>query len=142
MQVPDFTVEHLKELPLRAIVAFAARCARRVEPLALLPQGQPRRENRRAAVEAALCLTKAYGSALLRADTAYWHEHIAGRAAAMYFLGTRPRRRGNSAPFPSASARCGAGPETLEALDATLRGPGGRGKSAARSRPPVSLLRE
>ena len=33
MQVPDFTVEHLKELPLRAIVAFAGRCARRVEYL-------------------------------------------------------------------------------------------------------------
>ena len=41
MQLPDFTVEHLKALPLRAIVAFAARCARRVEPLAQLPEGRP-----------------------------------------------------------------------------------------------------
>ena len=39
MELPDFTVEHLKRLPLRAIVAFAARCARRVEPLAQLPEG-------------------------------------------------------------------------------------------------------
>ena len=41
MELPDFTVEHLKALPLRAIVAFAARCARRVEPLAQLPEGAP-----------------------------------------------------------------------------------------------------
>ena len=33
MELPDFTVEHLKKLPLRAIVAFAAHCARRVEHL-------------------------------------------------------------------------------------------------------------
>ena len=41
MKLAHFTVEHLKALPLRAIVAFAARCARRVEPLAQLPQGNP-----------------------------------------------------------------------------------------------------
>jgi hypothetical protein len=29
MQLPDFTVEYLKKVPLRANVAFAARCARR-----------------------------------------------------------------------------------------------------------------
>jgi hypothetical protein len=54
MILPDFTVEHLKALPLRAIVAFAARCARRIEPLAQLPEGAPQRESRRGAVEAAL----------------------------------------------------------------------------------------
>jgi hypothetical protein len=54
MQVPDFTVEHLKLLPLRAIVAFAARCARRVEPLARRTEGDPDRESRAAAFEAAL----------------------------------------------------------------------------------------
>ena len=31
MKLANFTVEQLKVLPLRAIVAFAARCARRVE---------------------------------------------------------------------------------------------------------------
>ena len=62
MQVPDFTVEHLKKLPLRAIVAFAARCARRVEQLAQLPEGHPQRESRRAAVEAALCVAEAYAT--------------------------------------------------------------------------------
>ena len=62
MQVPEFTVEHLKKLPLRAIVAFAARCARRVEQLAQLPEGHPQRESRRAAVEAALCVAEAYAT--------------------------------------------------------------------------------
>ena len=47
MVLPGFTVEHLKVLPLRAIVAFATRCARRVEPLAQLPEGHPQREGRR-----------------------------------------------------------------------------------------------
>ena len=60
MQLPDFTVEHLKALPLRAIVAFAARCARRVEPLAQLPEGHPQREGRRGAVEAALGMAEAF----------------------------------------------------------------------------------
>ena len=32
MELPDFTVEHLKKLPLRAIVAFAARCAEGSSP--------------------------------------------------------------------------------------------------------------
>jgi hypothetical protein len=62
MQVPDFTVEHLKKLPLRAIVALAARCARRVEHRAQLPEGHPQRESRRAAVEAALCVAEAYAT--------------------------------------------------------------------------------
>jgi hypothetical protein len=60
MELPDFTVEHVKALPLRAIVAFAARCARRVEPLAQLPEGHPQRTGRRAAVEAALDMAEAF----------------------------------------------------------------------------------
>ncbi len=54
MNIPNFAVEDLKKLPLRAIVAGAARCARRVEPLAQLPEGHPEREGRRAAVDAAI----------------------------------------------------------------------------------------
>ncbi len=60
MQLPDFTFEHLKKLPLRAIVAFAARCARRVEHLAQLPAGHPQGEGRRMAVEAALRMAEAF----------------------------------------------------------------------------------
>jgi hypothetical protein len=59
MELPDFTVEHLKALPLRANVAFAVRCARRVEHLAQLPEGHPQRESRRGAVEAALQMAEA-----------------------------------------------------------------------------------
>lgn len=58
-----------------------------------------------------------------RPDTAYWHEHVAGRAV-VYFLRGRLRfgDGGNSAPFPSALAVWGAGPGMLEALDAALPG--------------------
>ena len=54
----QYTTEHLKRLPLRAIVAFAARCARRVELIAQLPAGHPRREARRVAVDNAIRLAE------------------------------------------------------------------------------------
>jgi hypothetical protein len=60
MDIPDFEVDDLKKLPLRAIVAFAARCARRVEHLAQLPEGDPRRESNRCAVEAALHMAEEF----------------------------------------------------------------------------------
>ena len=49
MELPNFSVEHLKKLPLWAMVAFAARTCRRVEHLAQLPEGQPGKEERRIA---------------------------------------------------------------------------------------------
>jgi hypothetical protein len=54
MIITNYKVEDLKKLPLRAIVAFAARCARRVEHLAQLPEGHPEKQRRRAAIEAAI----------------------------------------------------------------------------------------
>ena len=60
MKLANFTIEHLKVLPLRAIVAFAARCARRAEPLAQLPEGNPQRETRRKAIEAALRIAETF----------------------------------------------------------------------------------
>jgi hypothetical protein len=60
MKLANFTLEQLKELPLRAIVAFAARCARRVEPLAQLPEGNAQRESRREAVEAAIRMAESF----------------------------------------------------------------------------------
>ncbi len=54
----NYTDEDLKKLPLRAIVAFAARCARRVEDLSQLPEGHPERESRRAAINAAIRLAE------------------------------------------------------------------------------------
>ncbi len=58
-----------------------------------------------------------------RPDTAYWHDHVAGRAV-VYFLRGRLRFGDGeqSAPFPSALAVWGATPETLFALDAALSG--------------------
>jgi hypothetical protein len=54
MIVPNYTPEDLKKLPLRAIVALSARCTRRVEHLAHLPDDHPASERCRAAVGAAL----------------------------------------------------------------------------------------
>ncbi|MBV8310639.1 MAG: hypothetical protein JO344_09665 [Planctomycetaceae bacterium] len=61
----QYTTEDLKKLPLRAIVAFAARCARRVESLSQLPVDHPQREARRVAIDNAIRLAEeiARGSA-------------------------------------------------------------------------------
>ena len=56
MIVPDFTLEDLKKLPLRAIVALSARCARRVESLSLLPDGHADRDSCRTAIDGAIRL--------------------------------------------------------------------------------------
>jgi hypothetical protein len=58
MIVTNYTPEDLKKLPLRAIVALAARCARRVEPLALLADQHPEKERCRTAVASAIRLAE------------------------------------------------------------------------------------
>ena len=58
MIVTNYTTEDLKKLPLRAIVALAARCARRVEYLGLLPDGHPEKERCRTAVANAIRLAE------------------------------------------------------------------------------------
>src|SRR6516225_2481028 len=58
MIVPNLSTEDLKKLPLRAIVALAARCARRVETLALPPDGHPDLERCRAAIYGAIGLAE------------------------------------------------------------------------------------
>ncbi len=67
----QYTTEDLKRLPLRAIVAFAARCARRVEPLSQLPADHPLREARREAIGNAIQLAEeiARGSACASVET-------------------------------------------------------------------------
>lgn len=60
MKLANFKIDQLKVLPLRAIVAFAARCARRVEHLAQLPDGDPRRDSRREAVAYALSMAEGF----------------------------------------------------------------------------------
>ena len=54
MTLPKYTAEDLKRLPLRAIVALAVRCARRVEHLALLPDRDPEAAECRSIVTDAL----------------------------------------------------------------------------------------
>lgn len=54
MIAPGLSMAALEALPLRAIVAFATRCARRVEALAQLPDGHPGSGTRRETIDAAL----------------------------------------------------------------------------------------
>jgi len=93
MELPDFSVEHLKQLPLRAIVAFAARCARRVEDLAQLPEGHPEREGRRKAVEAALRMAEDFA----RGSTAPPEESVAEAVKASRTLAGGPLSSDNAA---------------------------------------------
>jgi hypothetical protein len=58
MLVTNYTAEDLKKLPLRAIVALSARCARRVEELARLPDDHPQKERCRNAVAGAIGLAE------------------------------------------------------------------------------------
>jgi hypothetical protein len=64
MIVTNYTPEDLKKLPLRAIVALSARCARRVEHLALLPDDDPEAERCRAAVASAIRLAEDFARGL------------------------------------------------------------------------------
>jgi hypothetical protein len=62
MIVTNYSPEDLKKLPLRAIVALAARCARRVEQLADLPEGQPEKERCRSALASAVRLAEDFAN--------------------------------------------------------------------------------
>ena len=62
MIVTKYTAEDLKKLPLRAIVALSARCARRVEHLALLPDDHPETERCRSAVANAIRLAEDFAN--------------------------------------------------------------------------------
>ena len=64
MIVTNYTPEDLKKLPLRAIVALSARCARRVEHLALLPDDHPEKERCRTAVTKAIGLAEDFAKGL------------------------------------------------------------------------------
>jgi hypothetical protein len=64
MIAPNYKPEDLKKLPLRAIVALGARCARRVEHLAFLPGNHRESERCRAAVGAALQIAEDFARGL------------------------------------------------------------------------------
>ena len=59
-----YTADDLKKLPLRAIVAFAVRCARRVERVALPPGDHPEEERCRAAVAGVLQVAEDFARGL------------------------------------------------------------------------------
>lgn len=58
MIVTKYTTDDLKKLPLRAIVALAARCARRVETPARLPDNHPQAQRCRGAAASAIQLAE------------------------------------------------------------------------------------
>jgi hypothetical protein len=64
MNIPKYSADDMKKLPLRAIVALAARCARRVEHLALPPGGHPGSEACRQAVSDALGMAENFARGL------------------------------------------------------------------------------
>lgn len=64
MIIPKYTLDDFKKLPLRAIVAFAARCARRVEDLAVPPVGHPAHASCLKAVSDALELAEDFAKGL------------------------------------------------------------------------------
>jgi hypothetical protein len=65
MFVTNYTPEDLKKLPLRAIVALAARFARRVETKAGLPDGHPLKERCQTAVAKAIGLSEDFAKGSL-----------------------------------------------------------------------------
>ena len=56
------------QLPLRALVAFAVRCARRVQPLFTLPDDHPEKQKHIAAVERASRTAEAFARGIPEAD--------------------------------------------------------------------------
>ena len=64
MIVTNYTSEDMKKLPLRAIVAFSARCARRVERLAQPPDGHPETDRWGAAIADAIQVAEDFARGL------------------------------------------------------------------------------
>ncbi len=64
MIIPKYTLDDFKKLPLRAIAAFAARCARRVEELSILPDEHPEHERCRLAVGEAILMAEDFARGL------------------------------------------------------------------------------
>ena len=85
MIVTKYTPEDLKKLPLRAIVALSARCARRVEHLALLPDDHPETERCRSAVSNAIRLAEDFANGVpCSSSESVVREVEASRAIAEY----------------------------------------------------------
>jgi hypothetical protein len=106
MLAAKYTAEDLKKLPLRAIVAFAARCVRRIEHLALPPADHPENPRCRAAVGNAIRAAEDFARGLPgRAVDAVIREVEANRAAAD---GERVRESAMAAVVQAAHAAAAA----------------------------------
>lgn len=68
MIVENYAPDDLKKLPLRAIVAWAVRCARRVEHLARLPDDHRDKERCQKDVEQALRLAEDFAKGVAASD--------------------------------------------------------------------------
>ena len=68
----------LKQLPLRALVAYAARCARRVQSLYAPPEGHPEAADCQAALEAAIRVAEQFASG---EEPEPGGKHLAGRGS-------------------------------------------------------------
>lgn len=106
------TEEDLKQLPLCAIVAFAARCARRVQPLYRLPENFPDRAKHLRAVETAISTAELF--ARERKPIAAYVEVD----AAAYAAGTD---NAAAQTYPAACAAGGAAADAYGAASAAAR---------------------
>ena len=109
------TMQELSRLPRRAVVAFAARCARHVQPIFAAWPGAT--QEHIAAVDRAISLAEAYGAAL----AAHAHAAYAANAAAY---------AANAAAYAAAYAAYAAADAAANAADAAANAAYAAGNAA------------
>ncbi|MCY2991870.1 MAG: hypothetical protein NTY19_28935 [Planctomycetota bacterium] len=140
------TPDELKTLPLRAMVVYAVRCARRVQPLFGLAREIPHHEKHLAAIEIALTLSEQYcrgeliatayavRAAYAVADAAAYAAraaHTVVAAAKAAYAADDAARTVYAAAYFSGHARSGAYAARLAAAYAAATGAAGRAACAA-----------
>lgn len=94
------TKEELQKLPRRACVAYAARCARRVQPLFDLPVDHPDRIKHLQAVEAAITRATAGSTSVIDSNSADAAGAAAVKTEAAPNAVINPAAGANAAPAP------------------------------------------
>jgi hypothetical protein len=150
------TEEDLKRLPLRAIVAFAARCARRVRPLYRLPTDDPGAAEHEHAVERVLKMAESFAAGERSVvaesnDTRAAAARAAGAAGAKYLVLDDPSVGATtltaaalaaaSAEAASASAEAAADRIPATALEAADRAADAALSAAARATDELTTIR-
>jgi hypothetical protein len=113
MSLPAYSSDDLKLLPLRGIAAFAARCARRVERLALLPEHHPDATNCKEVVSKAIGLAEDFARGVPPAS----REAVAREAEAL-----REAAQGDLSRQDAVAAVVQAAYTAITALDAVEAG--------------------